>query len=286
MHDHSQQAVASKSVWLPKIAMIDAIRPEVDDVATYFMRLVEEEPRPVNCLPGQFNMLYVPGCGEVAISVSGMSADGLVMQHTIRHVGRVTNMFSKMQPGSEIGLRGPYGTAWPLERGYNKDVVVVAGGLGLAPLKPVIEAIVCERKSFEQVTVFIGARSPDLLLFSRDYDRWRSNEIEVQLTVDRDINHQGYRIGVVPLLIDRWQPRSSEDTLALVCGPEVMMEYSARSLLNKGLNANSIYVSLERNMQCAVGFCGHCQLGPTFVCKDGPVVNYARVQNCFAVRDY
>jgi len=192
---------------------------------------------------------------------------------------------SRGVPGAEIGMRGPYGRAWPLAQCCGKNIVLLAGGLGFAPLKPVIESVLRERQKYGSVTVFIGARSPELLLFSVDYPRWKACDIEIQVTVDRDPHNLGYVTGVVPLLIDRWQPSDSIETVALVCGPEIMMEYSARSLLKKGLKATSIYVSLERNMQCAVGFCGHCQLGPTFVCKDGPVLSYDRVQNAFAVRD-
>ena len=272
-------------VWLPQVAVIESIRPEVTGVATYFIRLREEVQGPFAFAPGQFNMLYIPGCGEVAISLSGCSEDGRILEHTIRHAGRVTNVIASLQPGAEIGLRGPYGTAWPLDQCWGKNIVLLAGGLGFAPLKPAIESILRERQKYGSVTVFIGARSPELLLFSADYPRWRACDIEIQVTVDRDPLNLGYVTGVVPLLIDRWQPANSLETVALVCGPEIMMEFSARSLRKKGLDAKSIYVSLERNMQCAVGFCGHCQVGPTFVCKDGPVLSYDRVQNLLAVRD-
>lgn len=285
MCDQSSLQTKGNSVWLPQVVMIESIRPEVQDVATYCVRHRDESQGPFAFAPGQFNMLYVPGCGEVAISISGASEDGKVLEHTIRHTGRVTNVIASLQPGAEIGIRGPFGRAWPLGECQAKNIVLLAGGLGFAPLKPVIESIIRERQKYGAVTLFIGTRSPELLLFNVDYERWRAFDIEIQVTVDRDPQNLGYVTGVVPLLIDRWQPLNSAETVAMVCGPEIMMEYSARSLLKKGLEASSIYVSLERNMQCAVGFCGHCQLGPTFVCKDGPVLSYDRVQDAFAVRD-
>ena len=272
-----------QSVWLPQIAVIKKIQPEVDDVATYFIELKNRSP--MFYAPGQFNMLYVPGCGEVAISISGHSEDQTTLQHTIRYVGRVTHAIADQKAGAEIGLRGPYGNPWPLQKGYGRDVAIVAGGLGLAPLKPVIEAIVQQRHEFRKVHLFIGARSPELLLFAYDYPRWLDAGIDVQVTVDRDIQHLGYTTGVVPLLIDRTFFSDPLHTVAFVCGPEIMMEYSARSLLKKRLESNAIYVSLERNMQCAVGFCGHCQLGSHFLCKDGPVLAYDRVQASLMVRD-
>lgn len=285
MNKVDSSKVPLDSVWLPQIAVIDKIQAEVKDVATYFLRLKHSARNKLHFAPGQFNMLYIPGCGEVAISISGLSEDGEVLQHTIRHVGRVTNMFARLQEHAEIGLRGPYGTPWPLAACRGKNVVFVAGGLGLAPLKPVIEAVIRERNQFDQVTLFIGARSPELLLFAQEYERWSANSLDIQLVVDRDPENKGYTTGVVPMLIDRWLPRNPVETVALVCGPEVMMDYSAQSLQRKGIDSPSIYVSLERNMQCAVGFCGHCQLGPNFVCKDGPVLSYDRVQGHFSVRD-
>lgn len=285
MCENSQSQARSRSIWLPRVVVVDSIESEVDGVATYSLRAKSKDKASTRFAPGQFNMLYIPGCGEVAISISGSSQDGTLMRHTIRHVGRVTNAIANLQPGSELGLRGPYGTPWPLAECTEKDVVLVAGGLGLAPLRPVIEAIVSERHRFHKVNLFIGARSPELLLFAKEYETWMQADINVQVTVDRDPQELGYHTGVVPLLIDRWQPPDPQNLVAMVCGPEVMMDYSARSLQNKGLNAESIFLSLERNMQCAVGVCGHCQLGPDFICKNGPVLKYDRVQQYFAVRD-
>jgi NAD(P)H-flavin reductase len=283
MPELAHPSKVSQSIWLPQIAVIKQIRPEVEDVATFFMELKHRAP--IFYAPGQFNMLYVPGCGEVAISISGHAEENRVLQHTIRYVGRVTHALADLKEGSELGLRGPYGNPWPIQQYYGRDVAIVAGGLGLAPLKPVIEAIVQKRGEFRKVHLFIGARSPELILFSYEHTRWIEAGIDVQVIVDRDIQHLGYTTVVVPLLIDRTYFSDPRHTVAFVCGPEIMMEYSARSLLKKRLESNSIYVSLERNMQCAVGFCGHCQLGSHFLCKDGPVLAYDRVQASLLVRD-
>lgn len=285
MCEIAQSKEQSRSIWLPRVVVVESIECEVDGVATYSLRNKNDEIKFSPFVPGQFNMLYIPGCGEAAISICGSSRNGILLRHTIRHVGRVTNAIAQLQIGSELGLRGPYGTPWPVAECTEKDVVLVAGGLGLAPLRPVIEAIVSERQKFHQVNLFIGARTPDLLLFAREYEAWARADINVQITVDRDPQELGYHTGVVPQLIDRWQPRDPQNLVAMVCGPEVMMDYSARSLQNKGLEAGSIFLSLERNMQCAVGVCGHCQLGPDFICKNGPVLKYERVQQYFAVRD-
>ncbi len=285
MCEIAQSHEQGRSIWLPRVVVVESIEFEVEGVATYSLREKDREKKLPPFAPGQFNMLYIPGCGEVAISISGSSQDGTLLRHTIRHVGRVTNAIANLQPSSELGLRGPYGTPWPLAECTEKDVVLVAGGLGLAPLRPVIDALVSERQKFHKVNLFIGARTPEMLLFAKEYEAWAGADINVQVTVDRDPQELGYHTGVVPLLIDRWQPRGPQNVVAMVCGPEVMMDYSARSLHKKGLKAGAIFLSLERNMQCAVGVCGHCQLGPDFICKNGPVLKYDRVQHYFAVRD-
>ncbi len=271
--------------YLCKVARIEAISPEVVDVFTLSLRLRDSGETWESYLPGQFNMLYVPGCGEVAISISGSLPSREVLFHTIRKVGRVTEAIANLKVGDELGVRGPYGSSWPTESCRGSDVILVAGGLGLAPLRPAIEAILQDRDAYRQVTLLIGARSPDLLLFPNDYARWRNAGIDLQLTVDRDPDDLGYTIGVVPLLIDRLNVKAPEKTQVMICGPEIMMEYSARSLLKHGIPAKSLFLSMERNMQCAVGFCGHCQIGPEFVCKDGPVLAYPRVQPYWQVRD-
>jgi len=236
-------------------------------------------------VPGQFNMLYVFGVGEVPISVSGDPGRPQVLVHTTREAGAVTQAMRRLRKGDSLGVRGPFGQPWPLQRAAGRDVVLMAGGIGLAPLRPVLYEISAHRKDFGSVTLLYGTRSPEDMLFRRELQRWgAADNIDVLVTVDRAIGGWPGHVGVVTALL----PQAAFDptnTLALLCGPEVMMRFSADGLRQRGVPQDAIYLSLERNMKCAVGFCGHCQLGPSFVCKDGPVFAYERVKRCLEVRE-
>lgn len=273
--------------WLAHRAAIDAIQREIPAVATYRLRLLDPAVAAAyRFQPGQFNMLYVPGCGESAISLSGPAGgDGRELVHTIRVVGRVTGRIADMRVGDEIGVRGPFGRAWPIEECLGRDVILVGGGIGLAPLRPAIYALLRRRSEFARIALLVGARSPELLLYADELAQWDAQGIDVQLTVDQaDASWHG-SVGVVPLLIDRLNNFRPSESIVLMCGPEVMMHYSAASAMARGIARESLWLSLERNMQCAVGLCGHCQLGPAFVCRDGPVFRYDRVESFLAVRD-
>ncbi|NHN77757.1 Ni/Fe hydrogenase subunit gamma [Azotobacter chroococcum] len=234
-------------------------------------------------LPGQFNMLYVFGVGEVAISLSGDTERGTTFVHTLRNVGAVSGALSRLEVGASVGVRGPFGRGWPLAEAEGADVLLVAGGLGLAPLRPALYALLARRERYGRVVVMVGSRSPADILYRRELEHWRRRpDLEVLLTVDHaDAGWRGH-VGVVPALI----PHAGLDpakTLALVCGPEVMMRFTANALLAAGVGAGRIHLSMERNMKCAVGQCGHCQFGPFFVCKDGPVLRYDRIGTILAV---
>jgi NAD(P)H-flavin reductase len=273
--------------WQTDVAVVESICAEVEGVATYALRYrTSKAMTPRAFQPGQFNMLYIPGCGEVAISISGGAKDdATLLFHTIRKVGRVTEAIAKLQVGDSVGVRGPFGTPWPTGKSFHRDLIVVAGGIGLAPLRPVLYEVEKNRQEFGRVILLIGARSPDLLLYTDEYDRWKEASIEVQVTVDRADVGSAYTVGVVPLLIDRLRGIDPASTQMLTCGPEVMMHYSAISAMRLGISPDNIWLSLERNMQCAVGFCGHCQLGPAFLCKDGPVFRYSVMEEYLRVRD-
>lgn len=235
--------------------------------------------------PGQFNMLYVFGVGEVPISVSGDPADLRRLLHTTREVGVVTRAMGRLRRGGSIGVRGPYGQPWPLEPAAGRDIVVVAGGIGLAPLRSALYEIVARRRDFGNVVLLYGARSPEDILFRRDLDRWQASAgVVVSITVDHAIGAWPGHVGVVPTLIQR-APFDAGNAVALVCGPELMMRFTADALRQRGVAAERVFVSLERNMKCAVGFCGHCQFGPSFVCKDGPVFAYDRVERLMELRE-
>jgi NAD(P)H-flavin reductase len=236
-------------------------------------------------LPGQFNMLYAFGRGEVAISLSGDPADRSRIVHTVRPVGAVSTAIANLEVGGVIGVRGPYGSAWPMQEALGRDVVVVAGGLGLAPLRPAIYHLLRVREHYGRVIILAGMRRPDEILFRNELEGWRGRlDVEVHVTVDHADPGWHGNVGVVPALI----PRASFDparAIALVCGPEIMMRYAAGTLQDAGVSPDRIYVSMERNMKCAIGLCGHCQFGPTFVCKDGAVMRLDRIAGLLSVAE-
>ena len=229
-------------------------------------------------LPGQFNMLYVFGVGEIPISISGNPQQPNRLIHTTRAVGTVTNAMQKLKVGDSVGVRGPYGKDWFVDVAVGHDVVIVAGGIGLAPLRPALYQILAQRELYGKVVLLYGTRSPEDILFRKELERWRSRfDLDVYVTVDYgDAKWRG-NIGVVTNLIPK-APFDPLHTIAMVCGPEVMMRFTAQGLIKRGVAPNNIYVSMERNMKCAIGFCGHCQFGPHFICKDGPVYPYSGIE--------
>jgi NAD(P)H-flavin reductase len=240
---------------------------------------------PFSYEPGQFNMLYVPGRGEAPISMSGRSGPTREILHTIRAVGGVTQALDGLRRGDIVGVRGPFGTSWPVVEAEGRDLVMMAGGIGLAPIRPAIYHVLENRDKYDRVVLLFGARTPENILFQREIGTWRGRfDVDVEVTVDRaDPDWRG-RVGVVTTLVPHahFDP---DNTVAFVCGPEVMMTFAVRELARAGVLPQRTYVSLERNMKCAIGLCGHCQLGPVFVCKDGPVFRYDRVAAWLGIRE-
>jgi NAD(P)H-flavin reductase len=235
--------------------------------------------------PGQFNMLYAFGIGESAISISGDPARSDRLTHTIRAVGAVTRNLCALKRGDAIGVRGPYGTPWPVEEIEGSDVVIVAGGIGLAPLRPALLAVLANRKRYGSVNLLYGTRTPRDILYEKELRTWRGRfDMDVEVTVDHAAGEPFEHVGVVTQLIPfaRFDPT---ETAALICGPEVMMRFTIQSLIERGVAPERIYLSMERNMKCAIGLCGHCQLGPTFICKDGPVYCYPDLRPFFKIRE-
>lgn len=233
--------------------------------------------------PGQFMMVYAFGVGEVSISVSGPSGTPGPVVLTVRAVGAVSQAICAAKPGAALGLRGPFGNAWPVDAAAGGDVVVVAGGIGLAPLRSVVLSVLARRADYGEVSVLYGARTPDDLLYPEERDRWRS-AIGVDTTVDAADGGWAGRVGVVPKLVTGAVFRAGATT-AFVCGPEVMMRFTIEALLARGVAAERIFLSMERHMDCGIGLCGHCQLGPTLICRDGPVYSYAAIAPWFGVRE-
>lgn len=259
-----------KTPLLPLKARITNIKIETIDTRTY--TLISEDTG-YNAKPGQFNMVGYPGVGEAPISLSSCVSND-IFQHTIRAVGRVTKFLERFKIGDKIYFRGPYGTYWPLDKAYGSDVLIVAGGLGLAPLRPVVHEILKSRNSFGNVTLIYGSRSPENILFMNEIETWRK-DIEVFLTVD-EVPHNmkwDYDVGMVTKFIDK-STINPLSAYAFICGPEIMMLFVSKGLFFTGFLPSRVYVSLERRMKCGIAQCGHCQHGSKFVCKDGPVFKY------------
>lgn len=267
---------------LPEPFAVTEVRRETHDVVTISL---EASTRPFPFRPGQFNMLYAFAIGEVPISFSGDPAHPTAIVHTVKAVGAVSEALCHMNEGTVIGVRGPFGHPWPMGDIRGQDVVIVAGGLGLAPLRPVVYHLLNHRGDYGDVSVLVGARTPEDLLYRRELEHWtRRPDMRVEMIVDRAEEAWKGRIGVVTALLDA-EPIDPRRTVALVCGPEMMMRFTVRELAQRGLPDHRIYASLELNMKCALGFCGHCQYGPNFVCKDGPVFRFDQLRSRFWVRE-
>jgi NAD(P)H-flavin reductase len=235
--------------------------------------------------PGQFAMLWVFGVGEAPVSYAGGTLGGPAL-HTIRRAGNVTRALCALGPGETVGVRGPFGRGWPLDGARGRDLLLLAGGIGLAPLRPVLETVAARREDFGRVTLLYGARRPEDLLFRDEFEDWRGRAgADVEITVDAAAPPWTGRVGVVTDLLAgaRFRPEATE---AFVCGPELMMRFAAAALRASGIPDAAIHLSMERNMQCAVGLCGHCQWGEDFLCREGPVLPLDRIAARLAVREY
>ena len=233
--------------------------------------------------PGQFNMLYAFGVGEAAISISRDAPGGYL--HTIREVGAISRALAALQPGSQLGLRGPFGRGWPLRESRGRDLLIIAGGLGLAPLRPALDAVLGARADYGRVALLFGAREPAQILYREQLRDWAARaDLQVHVTVDHaDASWHG-EVGVVPALLARAE-FDPANAAAMVCGPETMMRFTAGALRAAGVDDSRVHLSMERNMQCGIGRCGHCQFGPTFVCRDGPVMRLDHIAALLSCRE-
>ena len=262
---------------LPQPYVVRDVSKETPD--TFTLKLAPEAESNGNSFrPGQFSMLWVFGVGELPISISGNPMEHDQLVYTVRSVGQATNALVRQSVGSNVGVRGPFGTGWPVDAARGRDVIVVAGGIGLAPLRPVIYEVLHHRQDYGRLVVLYGARSPHDLLYRKEMAAWaRQHETQVAVTVDYGgLSWRGH-VGVVTTLF-KYARLKPSNSVAMVCGPEIMMRFVARELVSHGLSRSDIYLSMERNMKCAVGFCGHCQYGPHFICKDGPVFPYEQIR--------
>jgi NAD(P)H-flavin reductase len=280
----TDQPQSPTSGWEVATARIREMRDETPGVTTYHIEICDPVHRHAyQAKPGQFNMLYVPGVGEAAISLSRLVLADKPIVHTIHAVGNVTRSLARLKPGDSIGVRGPFGSSWPIETMRGSDLILIAGGIGLAPLRPVVDYIVKHRNDFGRVSLLMGARTPSDLLYAGEYDSWNSAGIDVQTTVDRaSIDWHGH-VGVVTLMLSRLGIAHLDRTAMFCCGPEVMMTYAIGALRERGMPREQLWLSLERNMTCGIGHCGRCQLGTHFICKDGPVLRYDQIHRLMQV---
>lgn len=270
--------------WMPIPYWIEDKKVENDTMISFLLRPAgEQQIEPLH--PGQFVMLYAFGIGEIPISVSSLLYPDAQFVQTIQDVGKISKHICQLNVGDQLGVRGPYGNTWPIADARGKDVVIVAGGVGIAPLRPVIEEIVANREAYGEVNIFYGARNPRTLIFHQDLISWQADPtIDFHITVDHSYKNWRGNVGVVTRLIDHAKFKS-ENTRAFVCGPEVMMRLTSMALIDAGMSEEDIHVSMERNMKCGFGHCGHCQYGPYFICKDGAVFNYGEVKNYLKIRE-
>ncbi len=257
---------------------------ETSDTASLTLTPIERH-RIAPFSPGQFNMVSVPGVGEVALSISGPAEPDGSLVHTVRSLGLATQAIGRATKGSTLAVRGPYGRGWPLDRARGRDVVVVAGGLGLAPLRPLLYALLRERAGYGRLEVIYGARTPQDLLYYQEIQGWRArSDARFQVTVDAAGRDWYGDVGVVTQRIPDCR-FDAKNTVAYVCGPEIMMRLTAEALEARGVPPDAIWLSLERNMRCGVGQCGHCQLGPYLLCRDGPVLPFQELARLLRVRE-
>ena len=277
---HEEQPLA------PHWAEVVEITPEAEGISTYWLEFQDETlAKTYSFLPGQFNMVYLPGYGEAAISISSDAEDRTRIGHTIRFVGNVTHAVSRLKVGDVVGIRGPFGAPWPMENLEGHDVTIAAGGIGLAPLRPAIYHIINHRERYGKVHILYGARTPKDMLYPAEYEKWEEHDIQVATTVDRADDNWTGSVGVVPMLFYRYH-MDAPKSVVLTCGPEIMIRFVIFEGLARRVPADHIYVSLERNMKCGQGSCGHCQLGQYFICKDGPVFRFDQLEDFFNVEEF
>lgn len=269
---------------LPRLYRVQQSRLETYDTWT-----LESEPVDgdgvFSFAPGQFNMVYGFGVGEVPISISGDPAKPERLIHTVRSVGAVTKALCSLKKGEEFYVRGPYGTHWPVENAVGHDVVIVTGGVGLPPLRPAVYHILSNREKYKRIVLLYGARTPQDMVFTSELKRWRARfDVDVETTVDAAKPGWHGNVGVVTTLIPRAN-FDAQNTKVFICGPEIMTRFTILELQKRGVTTENIFVSMERNMKCGIGHCGHCQLGSVFVCKDGPVFRYDKVQPFMSKRE-
>ncbi len=271
-----QLEAAARDFMVPHQYVVQKVTKETPD--TFTLTVAPEGDALPGFAPGQFSMLWAFGVGEVPISISGDPGIDHRLTYTIRSVGATTQAIVSRKPGESFGVRGPFGAGWPMDIARGRDVVIVAGGIGLAPLRPAIYHVLRHREDYGRLILLYGARHPRELLYRKELAAWaRQPDTQVLITVDHGNAAWHGHVGVVTTIF-KYAKLRPEQSLAMVCGPEIMMRFVNRELLTSRIAPENIFLSMERNMRCGTGFCGHCQWGPLFICKDGPVFRYDRIR--------
>ena len=268
--------------WIPVPYTVTSRQVENDNLMTFTLEPAgEQQIQPI--APGQFNMLYAFGIGEIPISTSSLLHGHATLVHTVQDVGPVSKAINASKTGDIIGVRGPFGTKWPVDKAKGKDVLIIAGGVGLCPLRPVIETVLENRDQFGHVNVLYGTRDPKSIIYHQDVISWQSDPtLNFHVTVDHAYSKWRGNVGVVTTLIDKavFDPAH---TICYICGPELMMRFGVFACLDARIPESNVFISMERNMKCAIGFCGHCQFGPYFICKEGAVFPFESLKNYLTV---
>ncbi len=281
----SSMALVATKPMTPYWAEIVNIQTEAPGIATYWLRFIDPLVRSNFAFrPGQFNMLYLPGYGEAAISISSDPENLETIGHTVRSTGNVTQNIARLKVGDQIGVRGPFGTSWPVEQFKGADLVIGTGGVGVPSLRPAIYHVMRHRQDYGRVVLLYGARTPKDLQYTHEYEAWEKAGIETMITVDRADETWTGQVGVVPILFYRLR-MDPKKSVIMTCGPEIMIRYVVFEALARRVPSNRIFVSLERNMKCGLGQCGHCQIGPYFVCKDGPIFSFEALEPYYNVEE-
>ena len=274
--------------YLPRSARVVEHCQESPSIFTLRLELEDSEAhKAFNFHPGQFNMLYLHGVGEVPISIVSDPEDEHLLDHTIRAVGRVTNGLARLRAGDVIGIRGPFGRGWPLQDAQDRDIVLLTGGLGCAPVVSVIHYVMRRRERFGEVVIMQGVKHADDLIWRDQYEAWRQQpDVQVLLAADEAPSGRWpWHIGRVTALLDQARFNPAQATV-MMCGPEPMMWGATKDLLKMGLPESDIWISMERSMHCAIGHCGHCQYADRFVCKQGPVFSYRDIKDLFGTKGF
>jgi len=269
----------SENIYLPRMATIQDMRTETIDVTTFRVTIDGSDGAgKLEYKSGQFAEVSVLGVGEAPISISSSPTRPEAIEFSIRRIGELTNALHELEPMDKIGIRGPFGNSFPLEEMAGKELLIIGGGIGLAPLRSVILNVFDNRAKYGKINIIYGARSPQDLVFTSEYEEWQAvDNTRLHLTVDRGDEEWKGNVGLVPTFLREINP-SPENTTSITCGPPIMIKFVIEALNELGFSSEHIITTLERRMKCGVGKCGRCNIGSKYVCLDGPVFTLKQLE--------